>query len=66
MALNQNLACVFLLKNKNNDVNRHNGVCDTAGRQIMFDIGDNTFMNTYGHSGKDIIARSKCENIGKI
>ena len=36
--------------------------CDTAGRAILFDIGELTFGNLYAHSGTDAQSRSSREN----
>ena len=36
--------------------------CDTAGRAIIFDIGDVTFGNIYAHSGTNGVARANREN----
>ena len=35
---------------------------DTAGRAIVFDIGETSFGNFYAHSGTDNISRSNREN----
>ena len=36
--------------------------CDTAGRAIVFELGDLTLGNLYGHSGTDAISRASREN----
>ena len=36
--------------------------CDTAGRGLVFDIGNLTFGNLYGHSGTDGKSRSNRDN----
>ena len=35
---------------------------DTAGRAIVFDVGETSFGNFYAHSGTDNISRSNREN----
>ena len=44
------------------DLEYTNVKCDTSGRAIVFNIGDTTFGNFYGHSGTDNISRSNREN----
>ena len=45
-----------------NDLCYENVKCDTAGRAIVFDIGEVTFGNFYGHSGTDAISRGNREH----
>ena len=44
------------------DLEFENVKCDTAGRAIVFDIGDATFGNIYAQSGTDGHSRSSREN----
>ena len=44
------------------DLSFTNVKCDTAGRGLVFDIGDVTFGNFYCHSGTDSLSRASREN----
>ena len=37
-------------------------MCDTAGRAIVFDIGNISFVNFYAHSGTDGTSRANHES----
>ena len=45
-----------------NELSYENVKCDTSGRGIVFDIGDITLGNFYGHSGTDARSRASREN----
>ena len=44
------------------DLEFRNVRCDTSGRAIVFDIGEASFGNLYGHSGTDGIMRANRES----
>ena len=44
------------------DLDYRNVRCDTSGRAIVFDIGEVSFGNLYGHSGTDGQSRANREN----
>ena len=44
-----------------NELFYENVRCDTSGRAIVFDIGDITLGNFYGHSGTDARSRASRE-----
>ena len=45
-----------------NELSYENVRCDTAGRAIVFDIGEITLGNFYAHSGTDATSRARREN----
>ena len=44
------------------DLQYRNVRCDTSGRAIVFDIGEVSFGNLYGHSGTDSLSRNSRES----